>query len=139
MKDPLEKDLSPYEILGVSPNASQREIQQELGKLLHSRKNIGDGVKAYHMLSNIVDRLEIDLFSYSFEEIKGDAFPVEENFNISDYCEIPEPDANDLFPDLNKKDYSDEFSQISFNDVSLHRIDAYDTHPECDLEEEFDI
>jgi hypothetical protein len=138
MKDPFEKELTPYEVLEISTNASQREIQQALGKLLHSGKKISDGVKARHQLSNILGRLEIDLFCYSFDEIRADALLVEENFNIQDYCESPEPDADELFPDLSRHNHSDDFSPITFHNVSLQRIDAYDEHAECDLEEDFD-
>jgi hypothetical protein len=139
MKDPLDKELSPYEILGISPDSSQREIQQALGKLLHSGKKIGEGVKARHTLSNIHERLEIDLFSYSFEDLKDETLPVEESFNIQDYCEVPEPDANELFPDLIRDNHADDFSRITYHDLNMQRIDAYDTHPEYDLKEEFDI
>jgi hypothetical protein len=139
MKDPLEKEPSPYETLGISPDASQREIHQALAKYLRSRKKPVHGVKAHHELSNILGRLEIDLFSYPFEEIRTDALPVEDHFDIGNYCDVPEPDAYELFPDLDRTDYSRDFGEISYKDMSINRIDAYDAHPECDIEEEFDV
>lgn len=138
MKDPLEQESSPYEILEIPTDASQTEIDKALAKYLHARKKPDVGVKARHRLSNLVERLEIDLFSYPFEEIQAESLPAEEEPDIREYCEIPEPDTHEIFPDLCRSDYSAEFGPITYNDVSLDRTDAYDTPVKCDLEEEFD-
>jgi hypothetical protein len=139
MKDPLETEPSPYEILGISPDASQREINQALPAYLRSGKPADAGVRARHRLSSLTERLETDLFSYPFEEIRSDALPVDDSVTIGNYCDTPEPDAYELFPDLNRTDYSDDFGRITFRDVSIDRIDAFDAHPEYDIGEEFDI
>jgi hypothetical protein len=140
MKDPLQNDEYPYEILNIPSNASKREIQQALVEYLRAGKNPSLGMKARQvLLGNAQSRLENDLFSYSFDDISRDTIPSESIINIQNYSLEPEPAIHDLFWDLNKENYSDDFGQISYNNVNIQKLESYDAHPESDLDEEFDI
>ena len=64
MKDPLNKEMTPYEILGIDQYASRDEIQKALKEVLKERKNVNKATQARNVLRDTYSRAFVDIFHY---------------------------------------------------------------------------
>ena len=69
MRDPLSSDISLYDVLGISSNASNDEIEIAFKKALNLRKHTAQQIaNARKGLLDAASRLQEDFFLYSNEE-----------------------------------------------------------------------
>jgi tetratricopeptide (TPR) repeat protein len=64
VKDPLQSDLTAYEILGIGRNATSSDIQNAFKAKLASKGNVTKLTAAKRLLENPLDRALLDLFHY---------------------------------------------------------------------------
>src|SRR5579872_6051839 len=64
LKDPFQSEQTPYEILGVTRDATDADIQTGFAKGLRSQVNVQKLTKAKHILQNRNERALVDLFQY---------------------------------------------------------------------------
>jgi hypothetical protein len=132
IKDPLHNKETPYDILDVTPYADHNEVHQALPRFMRNRKNvarygIGLAQEAVKRLKNPKDRIYIDIFYYSIGEMPETLDDKElTDFNINEFLSVPCVKEEDIFTDLDKTDFSDEFADIQFNKVKLSDLNRYD-------------
>ena len=74
IKDPLYKEVTPYEFLDVDPQTPIKDVHQALAKFMKVKKNIphiGKAQEAIKKLKDIKERIAIDLFYYSIDISKS--------------------------------------------------------------------
>lgn len=138
MKDPLSKEESPYEILGVSNDSSLKGINDAFGGYLAKRKNPQKGMKARSSLTNMKERIEIDMFFYQFGEITVEPQDSDLKIHVPDYCPVPVFQAGQIFTDLDLEDHSGDITEVSFEDKPFTVARDLDRSPEYHIGEEFE-
>lgn len=69
MKDPLQKEPTAYDILGISQNAAMDEIKKAFARALREKKYTPQQIaEAHKRLLNVETRLEEDFFYYEKEK-----------------------------------------------------------------------
>lgn len=138
MKDPLDKEDTPYDILSIDRNASPKEIQKALGEFLKKGKNIQQGMNAARRLRSVRDRIEVDIFYYVLGEIEISKEPSELNIDVQDFLDVPILEIDDAFTDLNRDDFSEDFKEINFRPLKINDLGKYNDLRECKMEVVFD-
>lgn len=132
IKDPLHKEETPYDILGLTPYANHNEVHQALPRFMRDRKNvarygIGLAQEAVKRLKNPNYRIYIDIFYYSMGEMPETLDDKElTDFNLNEFLSVPCINEEDIFTDLDKTDFSDEFTELHFNKLKLSELTRYD-------------
>lgn len=97
MKDPLQKEPTAYDILGISRNATMDEIKRAFGQALQEKKYAPQQIaEAHKRLLNVETRLEEDFFYYEKEKALR-------------------PDLNEVHP-LKFKDVTHQFEDLMLYD-----------------------
>lgn len=138
MKDPLDKEDTPYDILSIDRNASPEEIHKALGEFLKKGKNIQQGMNAARKLRRVRDRIEVDIFYYVLGEIEISKEPSELNIDVQDFLDVPILEIDDAFTDLNRDDFSEDFKEINFRPLKINDLEKYNDLRECKMEVVFD-
>lgn len=138
MKDPLDKEDTPYDILSIDRNATPKEIQKALGEFLKKGKNIQQGMNAARKLRSVRDRIEVDIFYYVLGEIEISKEPSELNIDVQDFLDVPILEIDDAFTDLNRDDFSEDFKEINFRPLKINDLEKYNELMECKMEVVFD-
>ena len=131
IKDPLHKEETPYDILGLTPYANHNEVHQALPRFMRDRKKvarygIGLAQEAVKRLKNPKDRIYIDIFYYSMGEMPKTLDDKElTDFNVNEFLSVPCMKEKDIFIDLDKADFSDEFVEFHFNKIKLSELNRY--------------
>ena len=120
MKDPLHQEKTPYEILGVSTDTPSVEINKALPKYIkkNGTKNISEAQTAMKELKDVNKRTKVDFFHYVLSGNENEGSPVLD-IDINNYLEIPVLKIEDIFTDLDKEDFSDEFMEIQFKQFEI--------------------
>jgi hypothetical protein len=67
-KDPFQTGETPYEVLGLEPNASPAEVQGSLPRFMRDRKNLprlAIAQQAIRKLKTPADRAQVDIWLYN--------------------------------------------------------------------------
>lgn len=132
IKDPLYKEETPYDILGLTPYANHNDVHQALPKFMRDRKKvakygIGLAQDAVKRLKNPNDRVYIDILYYSKGEMPSTLDDKEiEDFSVDEFISVPCIKEDEIFTDISSADFSDEFNEISFNKIKLSQLNRYD-------------
>lgn len=138
MKDPLDKEDTPYDILSIDRNATPEEIHKALGEFLKKGKNIQQGMNAARKLRSVRDRIEVDIFYYVLGEIEINKEPSELNIDVQDFLDVPILEIDDAFTDLNRDDFSEDFKEINFRPLKINDLEKYNDLTKCKMEVVFD-
>ena len=127
-KDPLYQDMTPYDVLGLSLDASSDEVNQAFQRFIRNPENrlkIREGQDAARKLRNPKDRLKIDILYYHIGEMESDDQPLPELENtLKEFYTVPVYQANDMYNDLKKEDITSYFSNIVKREVAINEIIA---------------
>lgn len=127
-KDPLCQDKTPYDVLGLSLDASSDEVNQAFQRFIRNPENrlkIREGQDAARKLRNPKDRLKIDILYYHIGEMESDDQPLPELENtLKEFYTVPVYQANDMYNDLKKEDITSYFSNIVKREVAINEIIA---------------
>jgi hypothetical protein len=130
IKDPLYMEITPYEILDIDPNLSSKEVQLALPRFMRkpeNRPNIPKAQEAVRRLTNPEDRIAVDIINYlvpddTFEGIERSDLQL----NLEDLIAVPLIEKNDLFYDLMKTNFSEDFTEITYNRMEINELREYD-------------
>ena len=142
MKDPLHKEHTPYDLLGLNPNASKNEVLGALPRFLRNPKNrskISKAQEARKRLMNMDDRLEIDILYYRTDKFPGTldgAIDIQKE--IKEFLAPPVLSDDDLFHDLKGEDHGAQFETITFSQVKLAANRQFETDKDDKIEVIFD-
>jgi hypothetical protein len=107
-KDPLEVEETPYETLGLEPDASPADIQASLARFMRDRNNLprlAIAQQALRKLKTPAERARVDLGLYRVDaEFREDLAPV------------PFYPLEELYSDLTTFDASKEIASIQVRD-----------------------
>ena len=138
MKDPLQQEKTPYEILDISSDTPPVEINKALPKYIkkNGTKNLPQAQAAMKELKDINKRTKVDFFHYVLNGNENEGTPVLD-IDINNYLEIPVLRIEDIFTDLDKEDFSDEFMEIKFKQFKISSC-KYDDLEHSKLDVVFD-
>jgi competence ComEA-like helix-hairpin-helix protein len=103
--DPLQDQATPYEVLGVGPDASDEEIHSALGRLLGGGGDVRRLTAARQALRRPVDRAVLDALQYSSHRLaRLTPSPLDDRALLlpparADTAATWEHDLRDAFPD----------------------------------------
>lgn len=121
-KDPLQNEETPYETLGLAPDASPAEVQASLARFLRDRANLprlAIAQQALRKLKTPLERARVDLMLYSGAEANG--------------AEVPSYPAQELYCDLEALDWRKEARESLPEDSRRYDgLDEMDWTPELD-------
>ena len=142
IKDPLHQEETPYDLLGLDPNASHNEIHQALPRFMHDRKNIsklGRAQEAVKRLKNPRDRIAVDILYYCIGKMdEEDIGGMDINSAIREFLVVPYLEEEKIYSDLKKGDFSSDFREIKFNKIKISELNKYDDIESLKLEMPFD-
>ena len=140
IKDPLHQEETPYDLLGLDPNASYNEIHQALPRFI--RKNIskiGRAQEAAKRLRNPRDRIAIDILYYCIGKMdEEDIGEVDLNSALHKFLTVPYLKDEELYSDLKKEDFLSDFREIKFSKFKISELKKYDDIENLKLEIPFD-
>jgi hypothetical protein len=130
LKDPFHTEETPYELLGVDPAVRPTELQAALTRFLQDRRNLpklGRAQEAVKSLKNIEARLSLDILFYRLERAPDNHFEPEDlRAKLEAFVHAPDAPDETLYSDLEKKDFSNDFSEIKFNAIQFRELNKYD-------------
>jgi hypothetical protein len=142
LKDPNNNAVTPYELLGLGPDAPSKEVQQALPRFVRDRKNgarVGQAQEAVRKLQNARARAAIDIWFYHLDvsqmeaAIEGPA-----PLKLDDFYQVPVIAPEELHCDLEKSVMEADFrtimpAQVKFSDVKIFDgLEAIRLQPEFD-------
>src|SRR5262245_42282100 len=141
-KDPSQTEETPYELLGLQPNASPKEIQEALPRFMRDRKNLPRlslAQQAIRKLKSPAARAQVDLWLYNVEAAPEQAGPpVDMGAALADFRKVPCYPAEELYSDLTGLDPAKEQREIKFKKIQFADLAQYDERSQLDLTPEFD-
>ena len=144
IKDPLDIEETPYDLLEIEPIASHDEVHKALPKFVRKKENLpklGKANEAVRRLRNPKERLEIDFFYYSLQSVSlPDDIEVKEfDPKFFDSVTVPIFNVGEFYTDLEKEDYSENYSDIEIKDLTPMKIEKYKGLDSFKLETSFDL
>ena len=141
-KDPYQHEATPYEILGLEPNASPKDVQGALTRFMRDRKNLpkmGLAQQAIGRLKSLQDRVQVDIWLYNVEAAPEQSGPeVDMSQALAGFRKVPCYPVEELYSDLTGLDLSNEQREIRFKDMQIVDLPNYDELSLVDLTPEPD-
>ncbi len=127
IKDPKHETETPYELLGLSPDASPAEVHQALPRFMRDRRNIprlGKAQEAVKKLKNARERAEVDIWFYEIENSgpSGEGAPLA----IDEFRQVPCWPPESLDSDLESAGSPPELPEIVFMRPKIADSNRYD-------------
>lgn len=119
-KDPFQPRETPYEILGLQPDASPAEVQASLPRFMRDRKNLprlAVAQQALRKLKSAADRAQVDIWLYNVETPSASFVPAPSDLPRVTCCPVDE-----LYSDLS----SHEPYQTIFDDLKHYDLPEVD-------------
>ena len=141
-KDPYQLEETPYELLGLAPNASPKEVQEALPRFMRDRKNLPRlalAQQAIRKLKTPADRALLDIWLYNVEATPEEGGPeVDMGQALAGFRKVPCYPVKELYSDLTGLDLSKEQREIQFKKMEFGDLKQYDELGQVDLTPEFD-
>ena len=142
MKDPLHTEETPYELLGLNPDASHNEVHLALPRFLQNKDNLSKRVRAQESakkLRNPRDRIAFDILYYCIEKIdENDCKDMDIYSSLSEFVVVPYFSDDELYLDLKKEDFSREFKEMKSRKIEMKEITKFNNIESIRLEINFD-
>ena len=141
-KDPFQTEETPYEVLGLPPNASPADVQASLPRFMRDRKNLprlAIAQQAIRKLKTPADRAQVDIWLYNVNagpQLGGPEVDIRQE--LADLLTVPCYPAEELYCDLNGLDLSKERREIEFQQMQIEELKYYDEFSAIDPAPEFD-
>src|SRR2546430_8473283 len=111
-KDPFQTEETPYDLLGLEPDASPKEVQEALPRFMRDRKNLPRlalAQQAIRKLKTPADRAMVDIWLYNVEAAPEQAGPEGDvGQGVAGVRQNPRYPGEDLFFDLTGPDLLEE-------------------------------
>jgi hypothetical protein len=141
-KDPSQTEETPYDLLGLEPNATPKQIQEALPRFMRDRKNIPRlplAQEAIRRLKAPAGRALVDMWLYNVEAAPQQAGPaVDMAEALAGFRRVPCYPASELYSDLTGLDPAQEQREIQFKEIQFADLAHYDERNLVDLTPEFD-
>jgi len=142
LKDPNHKAETPYELLGLSPDAPKQEVHQALPRFMRDRRNlprIGRAQEAVRKLQSPKARAATDILFYSvdvtaFENPQAAHDPPD----LTEFRGVAVLPPEELYCDLEGADPAADFREIHFLEPKISDIRSLDGLDEVRLGPRFD-
>lgn len=142
IKDPLFSEETPYDILDLDPNALHSDVLKALQNFMRIPENIVKIPKAQaarRQLMNTKDRIAIDILYYWTGKIDIDLEnDTDLKADIEDFKTVSVISQDKYYSDLKRKEFTEYFSDISFNKLKINDLKHYDKLQDYQLEIFFD-
>ena len=142
IKDPLHQEETPYELLGLDPNVPHSDVLHALPRFMRDPKNrakIPKAQEAIRKLMNSKDRIAIDILYYCMGKVEVESDKLTDlKTELQGFMLVPALKEDDLFSDLKKEDFSEDFREIKFRKVGIGKLNKYDPINDYKLEMPFD-
>jgi hypothetical protein len=129
IKDPCHRDETPYDILGLSPNATAAQIQQALVQFMKNPKNrprLAQAQQASMKLRTPVERAWVDLWFYRVEPPQGELSETEFIASLQVLQQVPVHPAETLYTDLDNAEAAPESKEIQYSKMRMLDLRRYD-------------
>ena len=141
-KDPFQIEETPYDLLGLEPNASPKEVQEALPRFMRDRKNLPRlalAQQAIRKLKTPADRAMVDIWLYNVEAAPEQVGPeVDLGQALAGLRKVPCYPVEELYSDLTGMDLSKEQREIQYKKMQIEDLKQYDELSGVDLTPEFD-
>jgi len=122
LKDPLDHQETPYDLLGLHPTAKPEEVHQALPNFMRRPENIPKlplAMQAAQQLKDLRARMAVDLMHYNLDGLKVIEVTDPPHLVLDDLLEVPHLQLEELYCDLNLEDFAIDQEEIAFHDFSL--------------------
>ena len=135
LKDPNHQQETPYELLGLTPDASAEEVHKALPRFMRDRRNIprlGKATEAVKRLKNARERAEIDIWFYEIEAMEATGSSnglASAPLALEEFTVVPCWPAESLDSDLESPPPQANLEEITFlrpKITDLKRFDGWD-------------
>jgi hypothetical protein len=143
LKDPKDPSVSPYELLGLKPDAPGTDVLKALPAFMRNRKNLpqlGQAQEAARKLQNARARAGIDLGYYQLvaDGAEEGTLAVDAE-SLKEFHAIPIAPVDAFYTDLNAEAMRAEFRDVTPNQVKFSDSHAFDGLEAIHLRPTFDI
>jgi len=144
IRDPFDNTETPYEILNLEPDVSNAEVHNALAKFVRVKKNLsklGIANEAIRKLRNPLERLEVDYFYYTFNNIiESDEIKIQEfDKNILTEVTVPTYRTSEFYSDLEIDNYEEEYSEIKIININPAENKVFLKPDKIKMDVKFDI
>jgi hypothetical protein len=141
-KDPFQNEETPYEVLGLEPNASPADVQGSLPRFMRDRKNLprlAVAQQAIRKLKTPAERAQVDIWLYNVSAgPQQDGPDVDIREELADLLVVPCYPVEELYSDLNGLELSKERREIEFQNMQIEELEYYGEYSAVDPAPEFD-
>jgi hypothetical protein len=129
-KDPLHKEETPYDILGLAVDAYPEKIHQALAKFIRRRREnvrrLQVGQQAQQLLKNPRQRLAVDILYYQVDGLPAQEGTEPPPLALEEFKQVPFLSPEELFSDLDRDDFASDVTEIPVRDFSFPADDTFD-------------
>ncbi|HAY21715.1 MAG TPA: hypothetical protein DCY27_06030 [Desulfobacterales bacterium] len=122
LKDPLHQQETPYDLLGLHPNARPEEVHQALPNFMRRRENIPRlplAMQAVQQLKDVRARMAADLMYYNLDGLRVAEAAEPSPLVLDDFLRVPHLSLEELYCDLSLENFEGDMEEIVFHDFSL--------------------
>ena len=122
LKDPFHNQETPYDLLGLHPNARSAEVHQALPNFMRHRENIPRlplAMQAVQQLKDVRTRMAGDLMYYNLDGLRGAEAVEPSPLVLDDFLQVPHLGLEELYCDLSLEDFDGDKEEIAFHEFSL--------------------
>src|SRR5882757_5656243 len=125
-KDPFQIEETPYDLLGLEPNASPKEVQEALPRFMRDRKNLprlAIAQQAIRKLKTPADRAQVDIWLYNVEIEPVPAGPeLDIRPALAGLFKIPCYPVEELYSDADGLDPLKEQREIELQEMQIEDL-----------------
>ncbi len=129
IKDPLNADETPYDLLGLDPNARPRQVQGALALFMRRRQHLHKlplAMQARQVLNDPRQRLAVDAMYYSLEGMQAQENREPPPLKLDDFIRVPHLPPEELFSDLDRPDGRADFGPLEFREFQFTPDNRFD-------------
>jgi hypothetical protein len=128
IKDPLDTEPTPYDVLGIAPGASVAQIQQALVRFMRDPKNrqkLALANQAAARLRNPIERAWIDLWLYDAPVLSEDS-EASAAKALSELQIPPVYPVNELYSDIDAPNPLVDLAELQSTKMTIAELRHYD-------------
>ena len=129
IKDPFHAEETPYDVLNLDPFATHKEVQGALATFMRNPRNrarLSKAMDASKKLKRPKTRIEIDILYYCIGKVDTDMKEMDLHSVLKEFSSVQELRDEDLYSDLKKENFNDEYITIKERKIKLSEIKKFD-------------
>jgi hypothetical protein len=128
MKDPLDLEENPYDVLNLPPEATPAEVHQALPRFMRDRRNVprlGKAQEAIRKLKAPAERAGVDIWLYQIDMPAAEGGQVDEDFPLGDYLKPILIPLEQSYVGLNDETGEAQAPRVEFPPLAVPYLDRY--------------